>query len=308
MDEATKAILAHVTEGAVLFNQSLAKFSSFAIGGPADALVIVNKRRALIPLLQCLEREEIGWRVIGKGSNLLIRDEGYRGLVIILGEEFSQIGPAEINDGDTSLNLFVGAGCSLTKLNHHCSRQGYGGLTFSYGIPGSVGGALLMNAGAWGQEMASVVDEVEVMSAQASEMLKGEQLDFSYRKWPYFNNYKGKGVITGVQLRLILQESRFVCYEMKQLLQKRKESQPHNYPNGGSCFKNPAGKSAGQLIEECGLKGESVGGAMVSPKHANFIINVNKATAKDVLTLLDRVKETVLNRFGINLEPELHVM
>ncbi len=307
MDTNLRRKIEDVSKGSVTFDCSLPRYSSFAIGGPADALVVAKDEGELLSLLKLSGEEKLPWRVIGKGSNLLIADDGFRGLVIVLGGDFKEIrGKGKTEDGTVSLE--VGGGCSLTKLNHYCGKKGYGGLTFSYGIPGSVGGAIRMNAGAWGKEIASVVTMVEVVTANGVNTLTSDQLDFSYRNWPYFKRYKGYGVITSALFSLTAIDSDAVEGEMKRLLQKRKSIQPHNYPSGGSCFKNPAGKSAGQIIEECGLKGASIGGAMVSEKHANFIVNYNKATAADVLNLVARVQRKVRSRFDINLEPEIHVM
>lgn len=307
MDTTLRKKLEDLSKGLVTFDCNLARYSSFAIGGPADALVVVKGQSELLSILQLAGKEKIPWRVIGKGSNLLISDDGFRGIVIVLGDDFKEIKIGKESD-DGAISLLVGAGCSLTKLNHYCGKNGYGGLSFSYGIPGSVGGAILMNAGAWGKEFAAVVTAVEVMTEKGPEILSADQLDFTYRNWPYFKRFRGRGVISAAQLSVTPMESGALKNEMKRLLQKRKSIQPHNYPSGGSCFKNPAGKSAGQIIEECGLKGDSVGGAMVSHKHANFIVNYNKATAEDVLSLVARVQRRVRSRFDINLEPEIHVM
>ena len=307
MDAALCKKIEERSKGSVSFACSLARYSSFAIGGPADALVVVKDLSQLLSLLQLAKEEKLPWRVIGKGSNLLISDVGFRGLVLILGDGFKEIVVRDKNGGGNVL-LQAGAGCSLTKLNHYCARQGYGGLTFSYGIPGSVGGAVRMNAGAWGKEIASRITAVDIATAKGVETLTAEQLDFGYRSWPYFKRYSGVGVIARVLFSLTPMDNTALEDEMKLLLQKRKSIQPHNYPNGGSCFKNPLGKSAGQLIEECGLKGDSLGGAMVSEKHANFIVNYNKATAADVLGLVARIQQKVWSRYNINLEPEIHVM
>jgi len=149
---------------------------------------------------------------------------------------------------------------------------------------------------------------VGVVTENGYEKLNCEKLDFSYRCWPYFCKYAGHGIIVDADFSLIVEDSKVIEQGMKELLQKRKNIQPHNYPNGGSCFKNPPEKSAGQLIEECGLKGVSIGGAMVSEKHANFIINYKKATAADVMSLMERVQQVVFERCSIHLEPELHLM
>lgn len=307
MDNVHRRRLEELSCGTVIFDCDLARYTSFAIGGPADALVVLKKRESLAHLLRFFHEQSLPWRVLGKGSNVLVRDEGFRGVVIILGEEFTEIDALESGSGAEVL-LSVGAGCSLTKLNHHCGRKGYAGLAFSYGIPGTVGGAVLMNAGAWGKDISQVVTEVGVITADGYENLSDAQLDFGYRHWPKFAKFDGRGVIVDAKFSLTRGDSKIIEGEMKHLLQRRKTLQPHNYPNGGSCFKNPKAESAGRLIEGCGLKGELVGGAMVSEKHANFIVNYNKATAEDVLTLISRVQQSVSRRCNVNLEPEIHVM
>ena len=290
-----------------MFDCSLAKYTSFAIGGPADALIVVHKREKIAPLLALLESEALSWRIIGKGSNLLISDTGYRGVVLVLGKELSLVGEVK-KRGNETVSLLVGAGCSLTELNHHCCSVGLGGMEFSYGIPGTIGGAVLMNAGAWGKEMADVTCDVGVVTESGYEKLRDKQLDFTYRRWPGFSSYVGQGVIVDVTLTLKNADPLLLAKKTKELLQKRKAMQPHNFPNGGSVFKNPLNDSAGRLIDECGLKGRSVGGAMVSDKHANFIINKDKATSVDVLSLMKTIQYEVKKRFGVELEPEIHVM
>ena len=307
MNDILRGRLEEISCGDVTFDCPLARYTSYAIGGPADVLVVVHKREKLAPLLAFLESEPIPWRVLGKGSNLLVSDEGYRGVAIILGKEFSQIDEVE-KRGKETVSLCVGAGCSLTKLNHYCCRLGFEGMVFSYGIPGTLGGAILMNAGAWGKEIAEVVTEVGVITRSGYEKLTGDQLDFTYRRWLGFSSYIGSGVIVDVTLSLSHGDSQLLEQQSKELLEKRKTTQPHTFPNGGSVFKNPIGDSAGRLIDKCGLKGETVGGAMVSKKHANFIINKKKATSEDVRTLMITVQRAVKKRFGVELEPEIHVI
>jgi UDP-N-acetylmuramate dehydrogenase len=307
MNETLRGRLDGIFCGEVLFNCSLARYTSYAIGGPADALIVVHKREKIARLLAFLESESLSWRIIGKGSNLLVSDSGYRGVVIVLGKELSQVSE-EKTSGNGTVTLCVGAGCSLTKLNHYCCRHGIGGMEFSYGIPGTLGGAVLMNAGAWGKEMAGVVSEVGVITQRGYHKLSENGLKFAYRKFPGFSPYVGKGVIVDVTLTLNHDDPQLLKKKIKELLEKRKSIQPHNFPNGGSVFKNPQNDSAGRLIDLCGLKGRSVGGAMVSEKHANFIINKDKATAADVLSLMKTVQCEVKNRFGVELDPEIHVM
>lgn len=307
MDEILRSRLESISCGEVMFDCSLARYTSYAIGGPADALIIVHNREKIAPLLAFLESEPLSWRVIGKGSNLLVSDAGYRGVVLILGKELSLVDEGETRENET-VSLHVGAGCSLTKLNHHCCNVGLGGMEFSYGIPGTVGGAVLMNAGAWGKEMADVISDVGVITKSGYEKIRGKQLNFTYRRWPYFSSSIGRGLIVDVSFTLKHVDPQVLAKKTKELLQKRKTIQPHNFPNGGSVFKNPQNDSAGRLIDECGLKGRAVGGAMVSDKHANFIINKDKATAADVLSLMKTIQCEVKKRFDVELEPELHVM
>lgn len=307
MDDTLRGRLKEISRGEVTFDCPLARYSSFAIGGPADALLVVKKKEDVVPLLTFLDKESLAWRVLGKGSNLLIRDSGYRGVVIILGGEFSEIYGVRQSGAD-AISVSVGAGCSVTKLNHYCSSRGLGGLVFSYGIPGTLGGALCMNAGAWGKEMAQVVTDVGVITKTGYEKLSGQDLDFTYRSWPRFTSYLGRGLIVDVTLSLFSADAKTLEEEARKLLKKRQAIQPHNYPSGGSVFKNPQGDSAGRLIELCGFKGETVGGAMVSEKHANFIINRGKATAQDVLTLIEKILLEVKKRCGVELELELHVL
>lgn len=307
MDNSLRAKLEEISHGEVVFDCPLAPYTSFAIGGPADALLVIKRKEDLAHLLNFFHNESLRWRVFGKGSNLLVNDAGFRGVVLQLAGEFAQIAEASVV-GENRLTVGVGAGCSLTKLNHHCCRQGLGGMVFSYGIPGTVGGALLMNAGAWGKQMADLVVDVGLITAKGYEKLAVKPGDFRYRSWSSFAAYIGRGIIVDVTLALTSAHPSQLQGEAKELLRKRKVLQPHNYPNAGSVFKNPQGDSAGRLIDECGLKGESVGGAMVSTKHGNFIINNNKATATDVLTLIARVQHGVKKRFCVDLELEIHVL
>jgi UDP-N-acetylmuramate dehydrogenase len=299
--------LEDISCGEVRFASKLAPYTSFAIGGPADALVPVQNREMLVSLLELLEEASLPWRVIGKGSNLLVGDAGYRGVVIVLKGSFTRIGMPE-PIGENIFRLSVGAGCSLTRLNTHCCTIGLTGAEFSYGIPGSLGGAVFMNAGAWGGEMSQLVTDVGLVTIDGYQKLTAESLDFGYRKWPGFQSYLGRAVIVDVGFKLRPGDSGAIREKLDGLLQKRKALHPHKHPSGGSFFKNPAGDSAGRLIEACGLKGRVVGGAMISEKHANFIINNRQATAADVLQLAEIVSEEVKKRFGFALEPEIQII
>lgn len=300
-----KERLVNTISSRVLFDCSLKKYTSFDIGGPAASLVILDKREELQTLLEFLKMEKIRWRVIGRGTNILVRDEGYPGVIIVLGKGFKKIARNDILEGGKTL-LTVGAGHGLSALSSICSDSGLSGLEFSCGIPGTVGGAVIMNAGAWGGDMAQVVDTVTVETSDGIYKLTRDELDFSYRSWPGFRLYQGMGIVTETSLRLVEAEPENIKKQCRKLLEKRKESQPSLFPNAGSVFKNPAQESAGRLIEISGLKGAAVGGAMVSEKHGNFIVNTGDATASDVFVLIRIIQEKVKEYHNIDLEPEVH--
>jgi UDP-N-acetylmuramate dehydrogenase len=289
----------------VKFDCSLKDYTSFAIGGPAAALVRVEQTEELQPLLQFVRRENIDWRVIGRGTNILVRDEGFPGVVITLAREFTKVQFAGGRD-DGRIEVRAGAGLSLAKLSSACMASGFAGLEFVSAIPGNLGGAVVMNAGAWGGEIADVVAEVSIETADTSVVLTKDQLKFCYRACKGFEEYLGTGVITGAMLLLRPEDPVEITGRSRDLLKKRRQSQPSGYPNAGSFFRNPEGDSAGRLIDINGLKGTQVGGAMISRRHGNFIVNRDKATAKDVRQLMRLVQDTVKANNGVILEPEVH--
>ncbi len=305
MDGSQKDKLRGIISSTIIFECSLKKYTSFSIGGPAECLILLDKKDELQPLLRLCSLENLPWHVIGRGTNVLVKDEGFAGVIIVLGKEFKEIHPGETRDGKKR-SLMAGAGHSLTRLSALCSDYGFSGLEFGAGIPGTLGGSLVMNAGAWGGEMGQIVTEVTIETAAKKIQVTGEQLDFGYRHWQGFAKYKGQGVVTGATLLLESGAPEEIATTCRVLLKKRKESQPVHFPNAGSFFKNPAGDSAGRLIDSCGLKGMRVGGAMVSTVHGNFIVNRDHATARDVLKLMDKIKKTVKESKGIDLEPEVH--
>ncbi|PIE72964.1 MAG: UDP-N-acetylenolpyruvoylglucosamine reductase [Deltaproteobacteria bacterium] len=306
MDARIQKILEPVFGERLIYDCPLKKYTTLGIGGPADALVVVEDEDELRLVLGVARAQQIPWRVIGKGSNILVRDAGYRGLVLKLGGMFSAI--EVISDRSGRVSLQVGAGCSLTRLNRFCWQNSLSGLEFSYGIPGTLGGAVLMNAGAWGREMAEVVREVALFSALEKRVLEKEDLRFCYRGWPDYGLYAKDWLVADIVLALKKDDGQKVEARSRELLQKRKLSQPYTQPSAGSFFKNPRGHSAGQLIDECGLKGLSVGGAMVSTRHANFLVNTGSATARDMLALMAEIQKAVREKFAIDLEPEVHIL
>ncbi len=283
----------------------LSRYTSFAIGGPAEALVKVEQIRELQPLLRFLACENILWRTIGRGTNLLVRDEGFPGVILRLGGELAAVSE-ELDEGDGSVSLRIGGGGSLAALSRGCSERGLTGLEFACGIPGTVGGAVIMNAGAWGRDIASVLRGVRLLTADGEIALFVRDMDLAYRCWKGFAAYQGRAVVTEVELVLHRGDRSAILAHCNSLQKKRYATQPHEHANAGSFFRNPFGDSAGRLIEASGLKGLRVGGAMVSEQHANFLVNTGGATASDVLRLMEIVQEKIKNDWDINLEPEVH--
>ncbi len=272
------------------------RHTTFRVGGPAECFVTVDTRGQLAKVLAYLQNTERDFFILGNGSNLLVSDRGYRGVVVSLGKEFRQIC---VKDGGMS----VGAGVSLAQAAKAAMQAGLSGLEFAAGIPGTMGGAVRMNAGAYGGEMAQVAEAVEVMAADGEILLlDNETMEFGYRvsaikSRPY--------VVLGVDLKLDPAKTEDIAGRMQELAQRRREKQPLEYPSAGSTFKRPEGLFAGKLIMEAGLRGKSCGGAQVSEKHCGFIINKDHATASDVACLIRETISTVEDKFGVTLEPEV---
>lgn len=308
MEDSFREQLLSLATGTVHWNCSLAARTTFGIGGPALALIEVDSVSQLRGLLDCCVAHGSPWRLIGRGSNLLVQDAGFKGVVFVLGKGFSEI---RVLPGaePSGVRLHVGAACTLTALLHWCCSQGFSGLEFTAGIPGTFGGAVVMNAGAFGEELAERLVSLEVLSPGAGSRILGlKDLDFGYRVWNNHGSGEGEMVVLGGELLLVRGEMEAVRGRCQGNLKSRKEKQPKGVQSAGSFFKNPAGASAGRLIEMAGMKGMSCGGAMVSVLHANFLVNTGGATAEDVVRLMDRVIEQVKKESGIELHPEVHFL
>jgi UDP-N-acetylmuramate dehydrogenase len=305
MNSEQKLKLTNLSSQAVKWQCRLDRYTSFAIGGPAEALVKVEKRPELQSLLAFLVEEQIPWRVLGRGTNLLVKDEGFAGVILLLGGDFNNVEREFTNDAD-SVIVRAGAGCSLTRISFRCIEWGLTGVEFACGIPGTVGGAVIMNAGAWGGEMSSIVENVRLMTADGEKVFVRQELDFSYRCWDGFAPYLGKAVVSEVELKLKKGDLDIIRQNCSILQDRRKQIQHCKYPNAGSFFKNPSNDSAGRLIDVSGLKGLTVGGAMISEHHGNFLVNKSGATADDVMTLMKIVQAKVKSDSGVDLEPEVH--
>jgi UDP-N-acetylmuramate dehydrogenase len=301
MDERVKKELSAIVEGGIEFDCRMDKHTTLQVGGEAEALCFVKRLPELRELLLYLRAERIPAMVIGNGSNLLVRDDGFRGVIIHLGGDLAVI---DRGNRDKTM-LFAGGGVPLVHLLHFCQQEGIGGLEFLAGIPGTVGGAIVMNAGAWGREMASVVEKIELISMEGNLIHKDRSaLDFSYR---HLSILPGS-VIVRAGLRVGKDNPLKVSSMVAAYLKEKKATQPLEYPSAGSVFKNPPNDYAGRLIESAGLKGTRVGGAMISEKHANFIVNAGGAKAADILTLMALARERVREKTGIDLELEIIVV
>lgn len=285
----------------ILKDEPMKRHTTFRIGGPADRFFAVKTREQLQRLLPALKLSGVPYMILGKGSNLLVSDKGIRGAVLALTGEFQKLELLEDGEG-----IVCGAGVKLADLCKFARDNGLAGMEFAYGIPGSLGGAVFMNAGAYGGEMAQVVRKAQHMTEDGNMGFFGkDELDFSYRH----SAYEGKDfVILNATLRLTQGDKEEIGRKMEELMEKRRQKQPYDMASAGSTFKRPKDAFAAALIEECGLKGKQEGGAVVSPKHAGFIVNQGDATSKDVCRLIETVKETVKTQKGIELECEVKLV
>ena len=294
------AALCQLEKIPVLWDEPMKNHTSFKIGGPAAALCAPKDRRQLRELVGFVQREGVDSWYIGNGSNLLVSDKGLNGVAILLDSSF---------DGEIELDgtvLLAPAGKKLSALCAAACAAGLTGLEFAYGIPGSVGGAVYMNAGAYGGEMKDRLLWVEYLAPTGEIVrLEQEQLSLSYRHSRFMEEGMQGSCIVRAAFGLQRGEKAAIQSEMDRILNQRRQKQPLEYPSAGSTFKRPQGAFAAQLIDECGLKGFTVGGAQVSEKHAGFVINTGKATCADVLELTRQVQECVQEKTGYLLELEV---
>ncbi len=282
-----------------VFDLPMSKITSFRVGGPADLVVEAATHEELATVIEYCRREEIPWLLVARGTNLLVRDGGIRGVVVRLGRGFQEIKVWENN-------LLAGAGVALSRLAEAAAVAGLSGLEFASGIPGSVGGAVFMNAGAYGGEIGQLITGASLYQPGAGFIRRTrEELGFAYRR----SRLQDEGeILLDAQFLLIPGEEAEIRAKMAELNRRRKEKQPLEFPSAGSIFKRPPGAFAGRLIEAAGLKGVRIGDAQVAEKHAGFIINRGQATAREILSLINRVKEEVYQKSGILLETEVRVV
>ena len=280
--------------------EPMSKHTSFKIGGNADVYIKVNNLSKLSTILKECQASDVDYMILGNGSNLLVSDDGIRGVVIRLDGDFRKITLLD----DTT--IFCGAGATLAYLCKFALNCGLSGLEFAWGIPGTVGGAVFMNAGAYDGEMKDVVHSVSHISPIGEiGRIEKDDLNFGYRTSVYRSNNM---IITGVTLKLKKGNPDEIRAKMDDYMSRRSTKQPLEYPSAGSVFKRPEGNFAGALIEQCGLKGKTCGGAQVSEKHAGFIINKSNATSKDVRDLIGEIQKTVSEKTGYSLECELIIL
>ncbi len=273
--------------------------TTFKIGGNARLIVYPESEEQICEIIKTANAENIRLIAIGNGSNLLVDDDGIDACVMILAEGFGKI---SLIDEE---NVFAQAGAKLISLCRFAYENSLTGLEFAYGIPGSCGGGAFMNAGAYGGEMKDVLYKCSHVDRNGNTgFLENEQLELSYRHSAYYDN---DCIITGLYLKLKKGNQAEIKEKMNDLISRRRDKQPLEYPSAGSTFKRPEGYFAGALIQECGLKGKAVGGAQVSEKHAGFIINKGGATCRDVLELCDICADTVFREKGVRLEREIRV-
>lgn len=285
-----------VGEEFVKENENMAKHCTFKCGGNAALYVIPGSIDELVDIVKACRAENAPYMVIGNGSNILVRDEGYDGIII---EVNSRINTIDVIGEE----IVADAGAKLSAIAMTAAVNDLGGFEFAHGIPGNVGGAVVMNAGAYGGEMKDVLTEVTVMNAEGDIFtLPTEELELGYRT----SIIKTVGyIVLEAKIRLKEGDPEVIRETMKDLTIRRTTKQPLEYPSAGSTFKRPEGYFAGKLIMDSGLAGYQVGGAQVSEKHCGFVINAGDATARDVRTLMDNVRDIVYKKYGVTLEPEV---
>lgn len=288
-----------LTAGTLLEREPMSKHTSFRIGGPADLFVQPANEEELWNALHLARQEKVPFFIVGNGSNLLVSDEGFRGMILHTGGMLKDISV----EGDV---IYAQAGALLSTVAKTALEHGLAGMEFAAGIPGTLGGAVCMNAGAYGGEMKDILLDAEVLTQEGERLvLPVEELNLSYRHSVIFEkNY----VVLAAHIRLSRGDTAEIKNRMNELAGARRDKQPLEYPSAGSTFKRPEGYFAGKLIQDAGLKGYTVGGAQISEKHSGFVINRGGATAEEVRFLIRQVQQKVRSQFGVELEPEVRML
>lgn len=297
--EAFKADLEQANLGEVLYNEPLSNYTTWKIGGPADILILPRSKEELVSAVRLVQKHQVPWTNLGRGSNMLVSDKGIRGVVIKPHKGLDYV------RFEGSL-VIAGASYSLIKLSVMAGKEGLTGLEFAGGIPGTVGGAVYMNAGAHGSDVSRIFKSADIV-LETGELVRydREDMHFSYR---HSILQKQKGIVVEAAFKLAEGDKKEVLAMMASYKERRVRTQPLKLASAGSVFRNPPNDHAARLIQEAGLKGERLGGAQVSEQHANFIVNTGQATAEDVLALITHIQSTVQDRYGILLVPEVLVV
>ena len=297
--EFCQKIKQQLTAGTLLEQELMSRHTSFRIGGPADYFVEPASVDELAGVLSLARQEKVPFFIVGNGSNLLVSDEGFRGMIVHTGGSLRSISV----EGDV---IYAQAGALLGAVAGAALEAELTGMEFAAGIPGTLGGAVCMNAGAYGGEMKDILLDAEVLTQDGERLvIPVEELDLSYRHSIIFEkNY----IVLAAHIRLSRGDKTQIRNRMNELAGARKEKQPLEYPSAGSTFKRPEGYFAGKLIQDAGLKGYTVGGAQVSEKHSGFVINRGGATAEEVRFLIRQVRSKVKQQFGVELEPEVRML
>ena len=284
----------------IMKNVDMSRYTTFRAGGKADEMVIPETAEELVEALNEIKEKKIPYIMLGNGSNTLVTDGGFHGTVIKLGERFNSI---QVNGSSVS----CGSGALMSSVAKAALAADLAGFEFASGIPGSIGGAVFMNAGAYGGEMKDIVVSATVIDGVGGDLQERlvDDMDLSYRHSAFQNS---GDIITQVNLCLTKGEHSDIAERMRELAEKRNSKQPVQYPSAGSFFKRPEGYFAGKLVQDAGLKGLTVGGAQVSELHSGFIINRGGATATDIIQLMHLVQNTVYDKFGVKLEPEVRII
>lgn len=278
----------------------MARYTTFRVGGPADVLVNIADTREIATALRAARNAGVPATIIGNGSNLLVRDGGIRGLVIRIAGDCASMS----REGDV---IYAKAGVSMSAAAQFALSEGLSGLEEIAGIPGTLGGGVIMNAGAYGGELSQIVTRVDAVTIPDGKtvVFEGPDLGFSYR---HSAMMEAGVIVTDVTLHLTPGDPAAIRARMEELGKARRDKQPLNYPSAGSTFKRPVGLFAAKLIDDCGLRGLRVGDAQVSEKHTGFVVNLGKATASDILSLIDQVRSRVMEATGVMLEPEVRIL
>ncbi len=287
-------------KGSIRYNEPMKKHTTMKVGGPCECMVEPSSIEEIQKIIEYSKKNNIKYYVIGNGSNLLVKDEGVNALIIKISNKFSGV---EVN-GE---HIKAYSGCSVPKLSQIAKENSLSGLEFACGIPGSVGGGIRMNAGAYGSEMVNVVEKVGFLDENGNlNEIDGKDANFTYRHSMFVENPEYVVVYAIYKLQKGNKEE--ISRVMEENMNSRKQKQPIEYPNFGSVFKRPEGYFVGKLVDDCGLKGYKIGGAQVSTKHSGFMINAGNATCKDVLDLIEYVKEKVYEKFNVKLQEEVVIL